>query len=357
LADNLATLRQAALEALHVTEDWRYLDNDRASRPAAPADSRMAMLRERHWLTGDETDAWAIDQIERFAALAPADVSEIVGQARHNAWLTADSFGVEFAAELASYADTIERLAAALARVTAERDRLQQLVNERSSERDALALRALAAEAALDDAEKRLCVACGKNWDASTYKHRDTPSECPTPDACMLDMTAEEGFDYWRNEAHRLQRLVADAEKRGEERMRERAAEVADVWRVSAYSENAWTTQDVEMIGNSVGSNIADSIRALTPQSGPASEPEDAGATRVSGALREDPTPDDRPWLTRLERELLEEVAGLRPARPWGAAVDVALESLAGMGLITRPLRGVVTYKGRAALASSENQT
>lgn len=53
--------------------------------------------------------------------------------------------------------------------------------------------------------------------------------------------------------------------------------------------------------------------------------------------------------MTEHEREILEEIAGLRPARPWGAAVGAAYESLLGGGYITGP--GELTHKGHAALS------
>ena len=52
--------------------------------------------------------------------------------------------------------------------------------------------------------------------------------------------------------------------------------------------------------------------------------------------------------LCDIEWEILEECAGLREPRPWGAAVGAVLEFLEGRGL-TR--RGVITDKGRNALA------
>jgi len=39
--------------------------------------------------------------------------------------------------------------------------------------------------------------------------------------------------------------------------------------------------------------------------------------------------------LTDFEREILEECAGLKPARPWGAAVGAALETLRSDGLVS----------------------
>ena len=56
--------------------------------------------------------------------------------------------------------------------------------------------------------------------------------------------------------------------------------------------------------------------------------------------------------ITTFEREILEELAGLRPPRSWGAAVGAALDELEGFGYITKsctvtPL-GLAELKGKA---------
>lgn len=48
--------------------------------------------------------------------------------------------------------------------------------------------------------------------------------------------------------------------------------------------------------------------------------------------------------LTGMEREILEEVAGMRTPRPWGGAVGACLESLRSQGYITKT--GRLTEKG-----------
>lgn len=55
--------------------------------------------------------------------------------------------------------------------------------------------------------------------------------------------------------------------------------------------------------------------------------------------------------LTQFEVEILEECAGMREPRSWGAAVGVALEFLDGCAL-TR--HGTITESGRAKLKESE---
>lgn len=50
------------------------------------------------------------------------------------------------------------------------------------------------------------------------------------------------------------------------------------------------------------------------------------------------------------EFEILEEIAGLRPAQPWGACVGACLGWLAGAGYITRKFGGRPTPKGVEAL-------
>lgn len=59
--------------------------------------------------------------------------------------------------------------------------------------------------------------------------------------------------------------------------------------------------------------------------------------------------------MTKMEREILEEVAGIRAARPWGAAVGACLEYLGASGYITRA-HGL-TEKGREALTPPANPT
>lgn len=52
--------------------------------------------------------------------------------------------------------------------------------------------------------------------------------------------------------------------------------------------------------------------------------------------------------MTEMEREVLEEVAGLRPPRPWGAAVGACLEFLQESGHLDS--RYCITDKGREAV-------
>lgn len=51
--------------------------------------------------------------------------------------------------------------------------------------------------------------------------------------------------------------------------------------------------------------------------------------------------------MTKMEREILEELAGKRKPRPWGAAVGACLEFLQESGYAKR---GVITKKGRKYL-------
>lgn len=57
--------------------------------------------------------------------------------------------------------------------------------------------------------------------------------------------------------------------------------------------------------------------------------------------------------LNSIEREILEECAGLRKTRPWGAAVGAVLEFLRGCGYLSG---GKLTSKGYAALLGFEDQ-
>lgn len=58
---------------------------------------------------------------------------------------------------------------------------------------------------------------------------------------------------------------------------------------------------------------------------------------------------------TDFERELLEELAGLRPPRPWGAAVGAALGFLKHMGYVNR-MTNKPTEKGLKYLEERKKQ-
>lgn len=64
-------------------------------------------------------------------------------------------------------------------------------------------------------------------------------------------------------------------------------------------------------------------------------------------------TANDQDELTQHELEILEEIAGLREAAPWGAWVGVALGYLARKGFITHKFGGRLTDKGRAVLKAA----
>ena len=57
--------------------------------------------------------------------------------------------------------------------------------------------------------------------------------------------------------------------------------------------------------------------------------------------------------MTPMEREVLEECAGLREPRKWGAAVGACLESLRGNGLIDNLCHP--TAAGQQALSAIKN--
>ena len=60
------------------------------------------------------------------------------------------------------------------------------------------------------------------------------------------------------------------------------------------------------------------------------------------------------------EIQILEEIAGLKPASPWGAWVGECLEGLYGAGYITRGygdgIGGALTQKGKDFLASLRSE-
>lgn len=53
-------------------------------------------------------------------------------------------------------------------------------------------------------AKERLCVMCGRTFDASKIAHQGQPEDCPSPDACTLDMTWEEAARHWSRKYHEL---------------------------------------------------------------------------------------------------------------------------------------------------------
>jgi hypothetical protein len=60
----------------------------------------------------------------------------------------------------------------------------------------------------------RLCVVCGRKVPASHDRSKPAP-ECPTPEACTIDMTIEEAFLHWRKVAHdrreQMMKIALDA--------------------------------------------------------------------------------------------------------------------------------------------------
>jgi hypothetical protein len=47
----------------------------------------------------------------------------------------------------------------------------------------------------------RLCVNCGRTFPAS-HDRAKAPEDCPSQEACTIDMTLEEAFNHWRQKAH-----------------------------------------------------------------------------------------------------------------------------------------------------------
>lgn len=99
-----------------------------------------------------------------------------------------------------------------------ERDLWLEFVNQLPDKRPSLdstvaaviEAAALTAERrAKEEVERRLCVNCGRvfprEWDRTK-----APADCKSPDACTIDMTAEEAFRHWKAEAH-VERTRAEA--------------------------------------------------------------------------------------------------------------------------------------------------
>jgi len=68
----------------------------------------------------------------------------------------------------------------------------------------------------LSAGETRLCVVCGKEVDAKTYKRGDVVKECAASPACTLDITQQEAADHWRQQWHEQNRAMAGLVKAGE---------------------------------------------------------------------------------------------------------------------------------------------
>lgn len=65
-------------------------------------------------------------------------------------------------------------------------------------------------------AADRVCVNRGRTADASLVKRGDVLPECVGPEglaACTFDLTAEEAWQHWRREAHRLGLCIEDARR------------------------------------------------------------------------------------------------------------------------------------------------
>lgn len=82
-----------------------------------------------------------------------------------------------------------------------------RVAEDMSLAHSALVSRANRLQERLDEAEKvveeRVCVNCGRR--RSTSEERNTPHpECPSPDACIWDMTPDEAWQYWRQRYHDL---------------------------------------------------------------------------------------------------------------------------------------------------------
>ena len=69
-------------------------------------------------------------------------------------------------------------------------------------ERSATRIRALASEKeGLRRETGRQCVNCGR-WFPKEWDRAKAPDDCKSPDACTIDMTADEAWQHWRKEAH-----------------------------------------------------------------------------------------------------------------------------------------------------------
>lgn len=123
-------------------------------------------------------------------------------------------------------------------------------------------------------APERLCVACGRT--VAIPCRFDPVPDCPSPDACTLDMTAEEAWQYWRRVAHdqRTAHAAALAEARRE------ALEEAFVLVCRAYNDgfHEGMREYASSRGGKPWSEVKqewqERIRALAAQPADTAEPE-----------------------------------------------------------------------------------
>ena len=60
--------------------------------------------------------------------------------------------------------------------------------------------------------ETRLCLVCGKGFDAAQFKRSDTPCDPENDFApCTLDFTTAEALEHWRKVAHEQGRRLKEA--------------------------------------------------------------------------------------------------------------------------------------------------
>jgi hypothetical protein len=318
----------------------RAVEADRASRPAAPRSAETERAERiateldtiaRLAATPGEVDRcsidvrywlWAASKVLRASRpAAPAEVSELIARIEVQQAVINDQRRVS------------ERLAADLARVTAERDRLRQHIADAG----------MAHFEVQESAAGRFGLKPGELQGQWRRGLRSDKSEI---EWAIIDALAMGGIAAWPGDGvgcaahivlHQMSRAeaaearladaekqiidlgaravfaegeVADAAKRGAIRGMERAAGLlrdragrvryAPLRRFSDGEPDPGARFVANVLDAAVKDieDHAEELRALTPQSGPAPEPEGAGATRVSGTLRDDPTPEWQPIET-----------------------------------------------------------
>ena len=117
-------------------------------------------------------------------------------------YLTANAVLDLAAASLAREGEDGELCKALTSYQQADEDGVMVLVSRQACDEAATRIRALASEKeGLRRETGRQCVNCGR-WFPKEWDRAKAPDDCKSPDACTIDMTADEAWQHWRKEAH-----------------------------------------------------------------------------------------------------------------------------------------------------------
>ena len=117
-------------------------------------------------------------------------------------YLTANAVLDLAAASLAREGEDGELCKALTSYQQADEDGVMVLVSRQACDEAATRIRALASQVdGLGRETGRQCVNCGR-WFPKEWDRAKAPDDCKSPDACTIDMTADEAWQHWRKEAH-----------------------------------------------------------------------------------------------------------------------------------------------------------